>query len=616
MASDLLTRIKEIPISEILGHYITLKSKGSDSIALCPFHSDTRPSLHVSEKKGLFKCFACEAGGDAITFVQKYKNISFRESLANIAEKLNLPMDDFKSSRPVNPKYALGQKMNKTALKIFRQCAQSDQYPEFTKFLQKRQLTAEIATQFALGYAPKDNALSHYISTLAKPEKQAALVIAQEIGLIRPDRNQSEKFYDTFRDRIIFPIWDQYDHVVGFGSRAVFDYQKGKYINSQESFLFHKKNILYGLNFAQQSVREQSQVILVEGHMDCLALVQNGQTNVVAVMGVAMSPANVKKMANLANDIVLALDSDSAGFQAGKRINELFLRQGLLPRYLDYSPYKDPDEFLQNKSRIELMEKIEKAPTFLDLLIDRELGAAIPQNTDRKLAKLHHIFELVQPLKKALPATERIIESAQKLGLKSTPEQILSSYQQYLAGKQSPTPSQQPPLPQAVQSDAQTIPEDDSESVELRPTKTDRVILTNLASHPECFKSKDYHSLLEYMSCSEVKQLVQLLENVYFEVNEGHYSKMVQIALKEQQVDPATRSVIEGGLWRYEPDELGMEKTAQLIGDLNKKIKRECLIEQRARLKQSRQACETDQEDYQLLKKINTIQQELNELKR
>ena len=617
MPTDLVPLIKDIPISQVLGHYIVLKSKGANYTALCPFHGDTNPSLHISEKRGLFKCFSCGVGGDAITFVQKYKNLPFRESLMEIAIKFNLPMDDFKSPQSVNPKYAMGLKMNKSVVRMFRQCAQSDNSGEFEKFLKKRKITKKIATQFALGYAPKNNVLSHYLATLEGPEKQQAL--AQEIGLIRPDRNRPGEFYDTFRDRIIFPIWDQYDNVVGFGSRAVFDYQKGKYINSQESFLFNKKNILYGLNFAKQSVREQSQVLLVEGYMDCLALVQKGRPNTVALMGVGMTSAMVKKMAHMASDIVLGFDSDTAGFQAAKKINELFLREGLLPRYLDYHPHKDPDEFLHHQSRIELMEKIANAPTFLDLLMGQELGETIPQSTDRKLAKLQNIFTLARPLKKTLPATERIIEGAKKLGLKSTHEQILQSYQDYLSKEKTSSPPKSPPPPikEALldESAPALSPETPSRNSAPRPSKSDCIILENLAAHPECFKSKDYESLLEYRSCSEVKQLVELLENVYFEVNEGHYPKMVQANLKGEKAGPFMTSVV-GGLLRYVPHELDQEKVDKLMGDLKKKLKRESLMEQRGRLKNQQETCETDQEGYELLKKINIIQQELNELKR
>ena len=623
--SDLVLRIKSIPISEVLGHYIALKSKGQDSIALCPFHSDSNPSLHVSNKKGIFKCFSCGAGGDALTFVIKYRGFTFREGLMEIAEKFNLPLDEPKSPKGNHPKYQVGPRINKVALKIFCQCAQSPKYPEFAKFIKERKLSPEIVTQFALGYAPNNNALSHYLSSLKGEEKKMAIAVAQEIGLIRVSKRKDGQFYDAFRDRIIFPIWDQYDNVVGLGSRAVFDHQKSKYINSQESFLFNKKRILYGLNFAKQSIRKQSQVILVEGYMDCLALVQNGFAQTVAVMGVAMAAEMVKAMAQMAEDIVLGPDSDEAGFNAAKRMNELFLREGLLPRYLDYSPHKDPDEFLLNESRLSLMERIEQAPTFLDLLIKRELAGDVSQNTDHKLRKLHHIFELVAPLKDNLAATERIVESSKGLGLKSGRDQILDSYGQFLSQQNKGAnkfPLQPPPpASEGLAQENTALSLGNASSIEAGSTivcsKTDQVILEAFASYPECFKSKDHEDLLEYVSCHEVKQLIRHLESVYFEVNEGHYPKMVIEALERESAPPSAVEAVTGGLWRYRAShELDEEKRTKVISDLMRKLKRMHLIEQRGELKQKRQKSETDHEAYEYLKKISAIQQELNQLQR
>lgn len=622
MNSDLLIRIKNLSICDILGHYIPLTRQGSRHVALCPFHDDTRPSLQVSEKKGFFKCFACGAGGDAITFVKDFKKIPFKEALIEIAEKFHFPVDELKAPRAAaNPKYALGLRINKAALKIFRQCAQSQKYPEFAKFVRERGLSEEIVTQFALGYAPGDNPVTRYILSLLEEERRPALAVAQEIGAIRPSQKRPGEFYDTFRNRIIFPIWNRYDGVMGFGSRAIFDYQKGKYVNSQESFLFNKKYILYGLNFAKQSVRERGQVILVEGQMDCLALAGHGLPNAVAVMGVAIGPVMVKDLSKMAQDIVLGFDSDRAGLDAAKRANELFLREGLLPRYLDYTPHKDSDEFLQRESRLELMQKIEQAPAFLDLLMERELGENIPQNTDGKLARLCNIFDLARPLGKTLPATERIIEMAKRLRLQSTEQQILDSYQLHLDGEARATPSaasRPPPLPPTTATAATgtaaaaaVMPEQ-----EFELSKTDSVILEYFAAYPECFRSEDHQKLLDYVSCHEVKRLVEFLKNVYLEVNEGHYPKMAQVMLEGEGVGSSAMSVIAGGLMRYASHPLGEERIRKLICDLHKKLQSLHLIQQRAELQKRRLECETDQEGHEYLKQINVIQQQLNGLKR
>ena len=384
MALELLHRIKSLPISEVIGHYINLKASGDNYTALCPFHNDRKPSLQVTDKKGLFKCFSCGVGGDAVRFVERYSNVPFKEALLEIAEKLGFPTDELMPSREKSPQQKIGERLNKAALKIFREYAHCQKPEKFQEFLEKRKISQDVSTQFALGYAPRDNILSHYISSLEGKDRKLAEQVAEKIGLVLPDHKRSGEFFDAFRERIIFPIWDYYDNVVGFGSRAIFDHQKAKYINSRESFLFHKKNILYGLNFAKKSIRSQGQVIVVEGYMDCLALVGSGYPYTVAVMGVAMSPSTVKMIAGMAKDVLLGFDSDGAGFKAAERTNELFLKQGVLPRYLSFKPHKDPDEFLKEKSPLDLEEIIEKAPTFLDVLIEECLGESRPKSTDKK----------------------------------------------------------------------------------------------------------------------------------------------------------------------------------------------------------------------------------------
>ena len=617
---ELLAHIKSIPISDILGRYIELKKRGGYYSALCPFHPDKNPSLSVSVDKGLFKCFACGEGGDAISFVEKFSKLSFKEALIEIAGKLNLPTDELMAPKSANPKRALGLRLNKVALKIFRESAQSGKYPEYAKFITQRKLPAETVTQFALGYAPGNNAVTHYLASLPEGERGPALALAQEIGLIRPSSRNPGQFYDTFRDRVIFPIWNRYDQVVGFGSRAVFAEQRGKYVNSQESLLFNKKYLLYGLNFAKRAVREGSQLILVEGYMDCLALVSHGFSQVVAVMGVALSPAMAKDIARMAEDIVLGFDSDDAGQAAAKRAGELLLREGRLPRYLDYTPSKDPDEFLQQESRVELGERLEQAPVLLDKLIQQELSGPLPRHTDRKLAKLKRVFELVAPLGQSLQATERIVENAKQLGLKSTHQQVLDSYQQHLSQIPSlraspPPPEEEPLLPALAASDAAAGAENPPEDSSREGSRVDYLLVENIAAHPECFKAKDYQSLLEFMSCDEVQRLAEFLRSVYFEVNEGHYPSVVQKTLGREQVSPFMMNAIAGGLLRYVPYELDGEKVDKLISDLRRKLKQVQLIEQRMELQRKSRECETDQESYQYLQKINHIQRELSRLK-
>ncbi|MCY4644375.1 MAG: DNA primase [Bacteriovoracales bacterium] len=624
MSSDLLTQIKSIPASEIIGHYISLKRRGRHHTALCPFHQDKNPSLNVNDSMGIFKCFSCEVGGDVLSFVQKYKNIPFKEAMIDIAEKFNLSTESLKSSKSSHPKYDRALRLNKAALKIFCRCGQSNRYPPFFTFMEKRGLSQDTVTRFALGYAPGDNVLVKYILSLPEEDGKKILQTALEIGLIQRDKKVSEKFYDTFQNRIMFPIKDPWGNPIGFGSRAVLSHQKGKYINSKESFLFNKKNVLYGLHLAKQSIRDKSQAILVEGYMDCLSLAQNGFPNVVAVMGVAAGASSVKTLSRMAKDILLGLDSDPAGHKAKVRANDLFLEEGLLPRDLDYTPHKDPDEFLLAGSRIDLMERIEKAPTFLDTLVEKTLGKDVPKNMDRKLALLGGVFDLVKPLKKSLSATERILNAAQRLKLQSTKEQILSIYEERLSSaKPSSRPLPAPPPPDGPTADFEdegSSPPPSDHPLPRPLSKIDRTLLRFFALHPDCLPSKKAENLLEYASHSEVKRSFGLLKNAYLELDEGAYRKMAPEMLQREGLDPLViKTLVEGiancVFWGLD-DETRDERAERTMNDLTRRLERERLIQERDELKKKNQEHETDLESKEYLARINKIEQDRNKLQR
>ena len=235
--SDLKDIIKETPLSQIIGGYIPLKIKGNVIEGICPFHPDHHPSLKVNDQKKLFMCFACQTGGDAITFVQKFRGIGFVDALKEIAGLLSLDFKSFEEEKKLSPKIEMAKKLLSRAVKIFIKSS----HPAFENFLKNRNLDRDTVDKFQIGFAPGNNVLYHYLQTIKDPkEKEFAIEVAVEIGLLKKEPN----FYDTFRDRVMFPIWDRNGNVVGFTSRALFDYQKAKYMNSPASLIFDKKNIL------------------------------------------------------------------------------------------------------------------------------------------------------------------------------------------------------------------------------------------------------------------------------------------------------------------------------------------------------------------------------------
>src|SRR5210317_98865 len=207
MALDELKNIiKETPISQIIGHYLPLVRRGNQTLAKCPFHDDKHPSLNVNDSKQMFMCFACNTGGDAISFVENYRHINYVESLEEIAKLLGLDFESYQEKTHVSPRLETARKILKVANKIYQQLEQVSAYKNF---LDSRKISSENAHKFQLGYSPGNNILSNYLGSIKDDEdRKQAIEVALEVGIIKKD--QKGGHYDTFRDRIMFPIWDLY----------------------------------------------------------------------------------------------------------------------------------------------------------------------------------------------------------------------------------------------------------------------------------------------------------------------------------------------------------------------------------------------------------------------
>ncbi|MBT7669395.1 MAG: DNA primase [Bdellovibrionales bacterium] len=348
---DLKLQIKDEPISRIIENYISLQKRGHQHLGLCPFHADTNPSLTVNNSKGLFMCFACQVGGDAITFVEKHQNLDFMGALEEIAGILRLNFSDYQPKRsPESPEMEMALRILSKAAQIYRKVAVGSSRTDFDNFLLERKLSEESAEHFYLGIAPKGSVIVPYLESIPNSQdRKQALQSAIKIGLIRQQKWEGGGLADTFSERLMFPIWDVRGQVVAFSGRAMTSGQesRGKYINSRESICFSKKQQLYGFHLAKSAIRQSDAVILVEGQMDLIALHNAGFPNSLAVMGVGLVEATLARILSLTKNIYLGLDSDIAGIKAMERINQLCMEHGVLPRYLSYTPHKDPDDFLR-----------------------------------------------------------------------------------------------------------------------------------------------------------------------------------------------------------------------------------------------------------------------------
>ncbi|ATH06755.1 DNA primase [Halobacteriovorax marinus] len=627
---DLKERIvNEIPISAIVGNYITVTKKGNTALSICPFHDDHKPSMNVTDSRGRYKCFACEAGGNAIDFVINYKNLDFIEALKEICSNHGINFDDYNKQKAKPPKVLMAEKILTKSSQLYQRIAESGHYEEYTKFIKNRGLSKDIAKTYNLGYAPKDSKLTTYLSSIPdEKERDFALSVAKELGLIRVDKNDSKSHYDTFRDRIIFPIWDQYGQVVGYTSRAVFDYQKAKYMNSLESFIFKKKHILYGLHLAKSSIRSKDAVILVEGNMDQIALFNKGFTNSVGIQGIAMGDSSLVKLKALTKNIYLALDNDNPGWNAATRINTQCLESGITAKFIDLAPHKDPDDFLQAEGSIELQKRIDNAKAFIDVQIERAIPTKVPELLDAQLQILNKVFAILSPLKDALAATERAAQAAKTIGLKSEASQIISNYKDFLSGDQSPaqhfapTPSEEPEG-LITESFHEEIPYEElqylSGEMELVDSpslsKIETTFLSEIIKHPECLTSDKIGELLDFVTSNEVQNYFTRLRELFYEIDESEFVAIVSNFTNNGTFSSELKEVIASALKNYRAISHDDKAISKIIFDVRKKLELTKLDIECDELSLKQKSCTTDEENNKLMSELLAKKQERAKVK-
>ena len=627
---DLKQKIKEeIPISSVIGNYLSIKRSGSAMVSLCPFHGDTKPSMNINDSKKIFKCFACGAAGDAITFVMKHRNLDYVEALKEICQKQGINFDSYQEERKVNPKMEMAKKILTRAALLYRKIGGSNQFPPYTSFIKNRGLNDEIATTYSLGFAPNKSSITDYLKSIPDPkDRDFAISVALDIGLIRRDKNNPDAQYDTFRDRIIFPIWDQFGQVVGFTSRAIRDDQKAKYMNSVESFVFNKSNILYGFHLAKNAIREKDSVILVEGNMDQIALYHNGFLNTVAVMGVALGTSSLERIISLTKNVYLALDSDRAGFIAMERINKQLAEKGIVAKYLDFSPQKDPDDYLKAHGALALQEKIENAIPAIDVLLNNLIPEKLPEVLDRKLEILHKAFVVVAPLRSDLSATERVVGLAKRLGLKAEPGQIIKNYEDHLS-KSTEKPKFTQPKKEVIEDsgpvyrDEDFIPHEDNETPfdievsapEIYLSKMEKLLVQELVQLPSLLNMDKMNEILDLVTNDEVKKYIGKIRRITMEVDDREYESVVLNLTNTSEYSIDLREVVTSAFYNYKPKDADKKTKSRILFDLKNKLHTEQLKNKKEEIKKLQQTCDSEDEMTGLLNQLTEIEKTIQIIK-
>jgi len=349
-------------IVDLIGGYVDLKRSGSNYMGLCPFHSEKTPSFSVSPSKGIFKCFGCGVGGDVITFIMKRENLGFREAVEFLADKYNIRLNEYKDeNKEVREKRDRFYEINREAALYFLQNLNSSKKAKL--YLKNRMLNEKTIRSYGIGYS-KDSwtDLLDYLKSLGYEEEELF-----ELNLVSKSKNGN--YIDRFRDRIMFPIINRNNRVIGFGARGFFD-AKPKYLNSKETPIFHKGNNLFNMNIiSKESSRER--IILVEGYMDVISLYNSGINYSVASLGTSLTADQAKIIKKMARDIYICYDSDDAGINATSRAIDIFLSISVKPKIIELDGGLDPDDFIKKYGAEGFENKIKGAISYIDFKIKR-----------------------------------------------------------------------------------------------------------------------------------------------------------------------------------------------------------------------------------------------------
>jgi DNA primase len=350
-------------IEEVVGDFVSLKRRGTSMIGLCPFHNEKTPSFHVSVGKGIFKCFGCAKGGDSVRFIMEHEKATYPEALRYLANKYSIEIAEVENTpeeQAVNDKRESLYIVSAWAARFFQQqMLETDEGKSIgLSYFKERGFRDDIIKKFELGYSPDvwdaltQNGLSEGYN----------IQFLEETGLTI--RKENDKFYDRFRGRVMFPIHSFTGRVIGFGGRTLkTDKAVPKYVNSPESDIYHKSNVLYGLFFAKKSMRDEDNCYLVEGYSDVLSVHQAGIENVVASSGTSLTIEQIRMIGRFTKNITILYDGDDAGIKASLRGLDMILEEGLNEKIVLFPDGDDPDSYVQKfgsaafKSHIEGSKK-------------------------------------------------------------------------------------------------------------------------------------------------------------------------------------------------------------------------------------------------------------------
>ena len=367
LTEEEISKIREnANIVDIIESYgIKLEKKGKDNyLCLCPFHDDHNPNMIVSEKKQIYKCFGgCSAGGNVFKFVEDYENVSFIESVKIVAQKSHQDFNfQIKNKYNDSEKYTKEYEIMDLSLKFFQNNIASNDGKKAKEYLEKRKINENIINNFKIGLSFSQNSLKKFLES-----KNIDLELAYNIGLV--NKNGIE-YFDVFNDRIMIPIFNQNGKLCGYTGRCYLKDEENKYVNSKETVIYKKSEILFNYYNAKNEINKLRELVIVEGNMDAIMLCTYGIKNVCALMGVNLSSYQIDFIKKQRLKVILMLDSDNAGSSATLKVGDALLEKGIDVRVVRLSGCKDPDEYVRKNGVDALKDNITNARKFIDFKLD------------------------------------------------------------------------------------------------------------------------------------------------------------------------------------------------------------------------------------------------------
>jgi DNA primase len=477
---------------EVVSDYVSLKKTGKNYKGLCPFHSEKTPSFMVNEEKQIFHCFGCGEGGDVFAFLMKSGHFTFPEAAKELAKRygINLPR---REPSPVQKREMAKRevlfRINQLASDYFHDLLTQKREGEVGRnYLSQRSVSEQIIKEHRLGYSPErwDGLVQHLT------EKKVPLELAWELGLILPKKR--EGWYDAFRKRIIFPIFDLHQRVVGFGGRLIGEGQP-KYINSSESSIYHKGEILYGLQAARRYASERDGVIIVEGYFDLLTLHQYGLKHSVATLGTALTTQHIRTLKRYTKNLMTVFDPDPAGIQATLRTLPLFLEEEVTGKVVPLPKGEDPDTFLKKGNLVDFEKRLTGAIPLIAFFFEELMKTHDAKTIDGKVNIVKEGMAMIRRIPEKIRKDFYVRALAERLDLK---ESVL-----YEMLRSSPRERSR-----------------STESLKKRPPegdfpKSEEMVVRLMVHHPELIPTVSGERILDEFESPVLKRLGQGLEGFF-----------------------------------------------------------------------------------------------------